>query len=122
MGIFGPHFMYLVSKRRIVDPWLDGGRHMLESLQAVEGSVGLEANDLHMRQLLTQISSCADQCAGCAESSYKVSHALISLAQDLRSRGSVMRLPVGVVVVLVSVPVNVGLFGSQLTRRQDRAV
>src|SRR5689334_22315494 len=95
---------------------------MLESFQPMEGGIGLKGNNLHVWQLLAQIPARADQSSGSAQARHKVSYTLIRLAQDLGPGGMVMCLPVGVVVVLVCIPVNIRFLGSQLTRRQNSAV
>src|ERR1043165_4513417 len=88
----------------------------------MEGSIGLKCDDLYMWQLFPQIFARAGQRARCSQSSDKVSHAFIRLAEDFWPCGLVMCLPVGVVVVLICIPVQLRFFSSQFTRRENCAI
>src|SRR5574339_341908 len=112
MRILRAYFTRFIGKGWIVNAGLDRGWHMLEPFQSMKGCVRLERNDLYMRQLLAQISARAHQGAGGAETCHKVAHAFIGLTQDLWSCGTVMCLPIGRVIVLVCIPIQVWFFRS----------
>src|SRR5215212_345113 len=105
VGLLGPRGEVLICYRRVVDEGHDGALHVLHPLQAVEGRVWLEGDDLYGGVVLLEPCRRPDEGAARAEPSDEVRYLSCGLVPDLRRRGLVVRARVGRVGVLVRVEV-----------------
>ena len=76
----------------------------------------------HVRQILAQPARVAHERAAGAEQRDEVRDAAFGLLDDLGAGGLVVRLPVGVVIVLIGVEVAVGIGVVDLADLADRAI
>src|SRR5829696_1482927 len=103
VGLLGSRGEVLIRYRRVVDGGHDGALHVLHPLQAVEGRVWLEGDDLYGGVVLLEPCRCPDEGAARAETSDEVRYLACGLLPDLRRRGLVVRARVG----RVGVPLRV---------------
>src|ERR1700676_289690 len=95
---------------------------MLRAFDSVKRRVGLQRNAPNFRIQFFQTSRSANESSAGAEHGNKMGDSAFGLLPDLVSRPEVMRLPVGVVRILVSVEIFVGMIGVELARYANRAV
>ena len=81
-AVFRSDLKQFIREGGIINSGLDGSGHMLESFQPVEGSIRLKANDIYIRQALTQIFPCSCQSSRGAKPGNKVSDFAICLRKD----------------------------------------
>ncbi len=107
------------GRRRCGD---DGGGHVLEAFEAVEGGVGLHGDAADVGVELAEAAGGAHEGAGGAEAGDEVGDLAFGLGPDFVGGGAVVGAPVFVVGVLVGVEVAVGLVGGELAGLADGAV
>ena len=86
---------------------------MLDALDAVKGTVRLDADEPHVPIHLLQVASDADERAGGPEASDEVRDRPRGLLPDLRPGRLEVSPPVCLVVVLIEIPVSVRLRGRE---------
>ncbi len=115
VGALGGHVDVAVGEGGVVDGRDDGGGHVLEAFEAVEGRVGLHGDALDARVELVQAAGGAHEGAAGAEAGDEVGDAAFGLLPDFVGGAVVVGEPVVVVAVLVGVEVFFG-FGWRRVR------
>src|SRR5215213_2634511 len=112
----------LIRYGRLVDGGHDGALHVLHPLQAVEGRVGLEGDDLYGGVVLLKPRRRPHEGAARTEPGDEVRDLTGALLPDLRRRGLVVGARVGRVGVLVRVEVPLGVLRVEPPRLPDGPV
>ena len=111
VGVLGRHLDVLVREMGVVDLRNDRGRHVLQAFEAVERRVRLHRDATNRWvQLLEPARRSHERAAG-PKTGDEVRHLALGLLPDLVRRRAVVRLPVGIVRVLIRVEVLVRLGG-----------
>src|SRR5215203_283761 len=122
VGLLGSRGEVLIRYRRVVDGGHDGALHVLHPLQAVEGRVRFEGDDLYGGVVLLEPCRRPDEGAARAEPSDEVRYLAGGLLPDLRRRGLVVRARVGRVGVLIWVEVPLRILRVHPSRLPDSPV
>src|SRR5215216_4667302 len=114
--------MVFVRDGRIIDAGHDGRLHVLQTFKPMKRRVGLERYYFDRRIEFFKPSARPDKSSARAETGDEVSHAPAGLLPYFERSRSVMRLPVGRIVVLIGVEIEFRVLFIQAARFTNRAV
>ena len=95
---------------------------MFEAFQTVQGLCRFHRVAFDIRIKLVQAPAGSHNGTSGSDTSQKMGYPMIGLVPDFGGRGFEMRLPVGVVVVLVRHEINIGIFLIDFFCHDDRAI
>src|SRR5258707_7459637 len=96
-------------------------RHVLPTLESVEGCIRLQADGANARVQLLEAPRGADKRAARSECGHEMRDAASGLLPDFAGRGAVVRLPVGRVAVLIGIKIFLRLGRHDLVKPADSA-